>query len=451
MAAPQGISIACDDDTLVETPTWTRIDTSYNVQSWSIDRGRSYELDKTATGTATINIVDKTGAFDPTNTGGTFYHRVEPMKQAAIALQNPRTAAWTTLFRGFISSVAWVPYQNLQFANVRLELVDGMAVLGAMEMAPDGTFGDSVTTDGNIVFDAQPHTDGVQRRIGDGITYTGVLSQAGWPAGLRQIFTGNVHLQEYLAPPRASVLSVILDAADSEHPVASNVFINRDGEVTFHGRKARFDPDTTSSGTDWAFTRWPIGDNAAVLASPTTVVPMSPPLAVVRDNSNVYTAALALPEDPTGVLLTSSGITGNYATALTVGDYGLRTWSAENLGTGAVDTAGSTTELQATKLFADYVIANYSTPQTRVGQVTVRPHHPSGISGSATWAMIGGVDISDIVEITTTHKGGGGFSGTEFYVEGVHYDCRPANGTYPDITLTLDLSPFSFYSDGSMF
>jgi cyclohexanone monooxygenase len=53
MAAPQGICVACDSGTLVENPTWVRLDQTYKVTSWSISRGRSYELDKTGTGAAT--------------------------------------------------------------------------------------------------------------------------------------------------------------------------------------------------------------------------------------------------------------------------------------------------------------------------------------------------------------------------------------------------------------
>ena len=76
-----------------------------------------------------------------------------PTVQAKIELQNPVTDAWTTLFRGFIASIRWVPYRSEQHANVTLDLVDGLAILAACEMAPDGSFGHSVDPQGNIVYD----------------------------------------------------------------------------------------------------------------------------------------------------------------------------------------------------------------------------------------------------------------------------------------------------------
>ena len=277
MAAPQGVCIACDDDTLTVNPTWVRLDQSYRVTGYSIDRGRSYELDKIGTGTATIDLIDTTGAFDPTNSGGTFYGRVDPLKQAAIALQNPVTSAWSTLFRGFVASVQWVPYVTLGHANVRIELVDALALLSAAEMTPDGSWGNSVES-GNIAFVEDLNTNAVQTRIGkvlddfgwpsnssgsDGVTNgtttftaasasfatadvgkfitiqtkgryqivtrnsaTSIVlsgspsagSSLAWTYGTRSLFSGNVKLWGQNYAPRTQALAVILDAADAEFP-----------------------------------------------------------------------------------------------------------------------------------------------------------------------------------------------------------------------------------------
>ncbi len=447
MAAPQGVCVACDDDTLVEDPTWVRLDADYIVQKWTIDRGRSYELDHTAPGVASIYIIDTTGDFDPTNTGGAFYQRIEPLKQAAIALQHPVTSAWSTLFRGFVQSISWEPMLNESIANVRIDLVDGMGILAAAEMAPDGTWGGSVEN-GYIVFPQDDSTSAVQHRIGT------VLDQAGWPSGtvLRQIFTGNVYLQETRYAPRTQALSVIFDAADGEHPAASNVFVNASGAFTFHGRKARQDPDTTASGTNWDFTRWHVGDAIAVAANVSTVVPLSPPLTVTRDDTNIYTSAIALPQDASG-LHTNADIAGQYVTNTSTALYGLRTWSADNLATGAQDTAGSTTQLEATKLFAQHIVDNYGEPLTRVSALTIKPQRPDGPSGTTTWNMITGIDISDITAITATWGGGGGFSADEFYVEGVHYDAdgilESAGTVFPNVTLTVDVSPTAYWGSAT--
>ena len=138
-----GISLAPGADWNDPAPTWDRIDDAYNVQAWSIDRGRPNEMSRTDTGTATVELVDRTGDFDPTNNTGA-YVNLAPLTQAKIELQNQDTDAWSTLFRGFVSSIVWTPYRSLEHANVTLELVDGLALLAACEMVPNGDFGDSV-------------------------------------------------------------------------------------------------------------------------------------------------------------------------------------------------------------------------------------------------------------------------------------------------------------------
>jgi hypothetical protein len=48
------------------------------VASYSIDRGRSFELDRTDTGTARVAINDTAGILDPTNSTGPYSARSSP-------------------------------------------------------------------------------------------------------------------------------------------------------------------------------------------------------------------------------------------------------------------------------------------------------------------------------------------------------------------------------------
>jgi len=440
-----GISLAPADTALTASPTWERIDTAYNVTSFTVDRGRPNEMGRTDTGTAHIELIDKTGAFDPTNLGGHFFGRLTagvpmgPLVQARIELQNPLTSVWTTLFRGFISSIQWVPYRRETHANVTIDLVDGLAYLAACEMAPDGSFGDEVF-EGNIVFHEKStgSVDAVQGRINK------ALDQAQWPAALREIFTGNVYLQETVYAPRSTVLSVIQDAADAEFPDVANVYIGgprSPGNLVFHGRLARFNPADTS----YNIQRWNTGDDAAANADTANVCRLSPPLVASLDDTLLYTSALATPQN-----IDDGDIPGQYLTnPAEAAKKGLRTWSAENLATfGGVST---TAEVEVLK-FADYIRDNYPQPKVRVGQLTIKSRNPSSVYAAATWNLICKVDISDIVHVKTTHTGGGGFD-TDFYVEGIHYTARPGPaypGTLsgvaiPYVELTLDVSPRGYY------
>ena len=430
-AIPIGVSFS-STAVMVGDPTWTSLDATYTVTGWTIDRGRSYELDRTGTGTATVDLIDDDGSFDPTSTP-----LVDVMHHAAIALENPVTGSMATLFRGYVSRLQWTPHTTEDFAYVRLELVDAMAILAATELPVDGSLSGATATvsNGNLVFPAIANTEAVQARIGDGTTYGGLLSAINWPTSLRSIFTGNVKLQQATYPPRTSALTVIMDAADAEFPGVANVYVNKEGKVTFHGRLARFNP----SDSQYEINTWNLGDATAVSAS--TVVPVSPPLVISRDDSHLYTSALSLPqwgdaqEGP-------SDIANQYVTSAATATYGLRTWSAENLLTGG---GTANTALQETKLFGNYYTTNYDEPRTRVGQLTIRPQPPLSSSGATAWALMCGVDISDVVNLITTHVGGGGFSTTPFYVEGISYEARPLNADYHDVTLTLDVSPASYF------
>jgi hypothetical protein len=441
---PEGVSLAPDDDAWEASPDWERLDETYNVRSWSIDRGRPNEMSRTDTGTAVVELVDQSGDFDPTNTGSPFYGRfiagqpMGPLVQAAISLQNPVTETWATLFRGFIGSIQWVPYRSEQHANVTLELVDGLALLAACEMPLDGTFGHAVI-DSNIVYNEDTDdTEAVKTRIGK------VLDEVGWPGSMRSLFTGNVTLQKKVYAPRSTALQVIQDAAEAEFPDQANFYVGgprRPGYMVFRGRFARFNPDTV----EYDITTWQLGDDQAAEADPGDVVRVSPPLVASLDDTLLYSSAYATPQDPEGNY--EVDFPNQYVTDTAARDrYGLRTWSAENLAT--LGGAGSSTALAETKLFADYVRDNYAVPRVRVGQLTIKPRRPDSVYGPATWQLMCNVDISDIVHLTTTHGGGGGFD-HDFYVEGIHYQARPG-GTIPYVELTLDVSPRGYY-DSSPF
>ena len=70
--------------------------------SYTIDRGRQYELDQTDTGRAIVEINDTEGVLDPTNPCGPFYGEIETGLQALIQRRNPISSAWRTRFRGFV-------------------------------------------------------------------------------------------------------------------------------------------------------------------------------------------------------------------------------------------------------------------------------------------------------------------------------------------------------------
>lgn len=397
------------------------------VSSYTIDRGRSYELDKNSPGTASITLIDTTGELDPTNPAYPF----NPMTPATIALRNPVTATTHQIFTGYVSRFDYDLYQTEKYAVATLELVDGMDLLSAVEMT-GATFGDLAPLPGypSTFIHPEPYFDR-DDQVADRINQ--VLNQAGYSVGLREIFSGNVKVRETAYAPRASALSAIEDAADAEFPGVANFYFQKDGRATFHGRLARFFPDVAQ----YHISKWRAGDHAAVTADSTRSLIFE--LSFDKDKDKVINWAISTPQG-----IADSAHNGQVVKdASSIATYGTRSISFENLLTYG-GYLGGTTALVETKKFATYYVNNYKTPRARINRITFKRLPPSHANAGKVWAILCGVDISDIIRLKTTHQGGG--FDEDFYVEGLHYSCQPLSNTYDDVTLTLDVSPASYYS-----
>lgn len=448
MAGGVKVSLAFGQGALVASPTWTDITTNADlVSSFTIDRGRQFEVDMTDIGRANLLINDQHGILDPTNSTGPYYTQIEPLTQLKIELYNPVTAAYTTVFRGYVSEMDYVfnpAAYDLGGARVgvnqlTMSLVDALFILELMEMQADGSFGDPVpaANAGNIFF-ASANVD---------IRIDQVLGNAGWPSSLATVFTGNVSLQDSVYSPGQTVLEVIQEAADAEFPGLGNVYASKDGKVTFHGRKAKFDPVGVSAGAGgaWAFTTWKAGDGKAVAASPSDTAQVRE-FSFNRGLARVINYATAWPQ---GIATTAkAGQTVKDTTS--IGLRGFCTWAKENL----LVLAGTTTGHNANdecKLYATYYVDNYAQPRNRITNLAVRSLDPTDSRAAPTWAFLVGVEISDLLDVTVSSPGGGGFNLEPHFVEGLHYDVRPLNATYADVTVRPDLSPKAYFTNGTMF
>ncbi len=141
--------------------------------------------------------------------------------------------------------------------------------------------------------------------------------------------------------------------------------------------------------------------------------------------------------DVTGQIVEDSG---------SITDWGRAQISIENLLTheGHDDDGDPTTDLVETKKFGQFYVDNRADPTTRVSKIRFKGLAVDSTSGPATFALLQGVDIGDIVQLTTAHYGGGGFNET-FYVEGVHETDTGAQDSQHDVTMELDVSPTSMY------
>jgi hypothetical protein len=434
VADPLGVSVAFDDDWDTVTPTWTRLDTltGCRVQGWQIDRGRNTEFEKTGTGTANVQIADRDGLFDPTNAFSPYANKLLPGKQAAIALQNPVTDEWSTMFRGFVESWSYRLETTRQVMFLDVQLVDAFALLSRFELRPgtDGNLPLPTGVPADNVFYENTLAGSVQTRIND------ILDDVGWPAGLADIFSGNVNLSEKTYGPGTSALAALQDAADGEFAGVANLYVSKGGIVTFHGRQPRFRPEVAEYGIN----ERTVGDPSATLLDE-DVVPVAE-LEWTVNSDQIVNMCLAYPEKVDDVQIDPDDVPGQLVTDSTsMAAYGPHFLSLDNLQTRDGIATGNDA-LEETLLVGDYYVDNYKDPAIRC-RMTFKTRRPEDPNGPTWWNHVCKCEISDLLHLTTDHPGDGGFAAAvdQYFVEGLHYQAAPLGAGYPNITLTLDVSP----------
>ncbi len=454
----EGIAFSPTDPALEVDPTWVRLDDEpYRLATgFSIIRGRADISDRTATGTATIAFRDLNGTLDPTNVSGPFYGNLDPMKQAAIGLRNPVTDEWFTIYRGFVAG----PDHELDmfteergFDQVTWQLVDAFDLF-ANVILTHGVHGESLTDFPNIYYPGTPSNLGT---VADDFVHVDqriarLLDDAGWPGtgetidvdNLRNIFSGNVSVQGTVYSRKDSLLSALFDAADAEFPGIANIYMSKDGVVTFHGRFARFFPTNPGYGIN----HWYAGTGTEAALDP-DVARLTGPVRFYRSKDDIINACIALPQ---GVDETDGGVVPGFDLP-SQGIFGYRSENFEGLLTSAGhnDDWTATTAVEECNKFAAYYAGdgitpgNYAYPKTRVGTLRFVSRSPDEVGSPALWDLMTRVEIGDVVTVTTAHAGGGGFD-SDFYVEQIRYACEPQTDEHPRVTLELEVSPKTFFA-----
>lgn len=433
-----GLNIAPNDTLLTASPTWERLDTQLRLAEVLISRGRQDEFDRTDTGTITAIFHDVFGILDPTNPSSPYFGDELISKPISFSVRNPVTGEWWPRFRGAIDDYGYDLHPSQKVGQTAIVGVDAMDYFANLGMEP-GRFGDPPPPGGGEGFVFYEDTAGtVQDRI------IQILTDAGWPSALWSVFTGNVQVRETTYADGDAVLSALQDAADAEFPDIANLFVDKYGFLCFHGRFARFTPDTVAaSATHWDFNRWKAGDAAAV-ALDSSRAPIRPPFGFGRSRKAVRNVATAY---PMGIRLTDKpGQT--LVDQPSINTFGEKPWKAENL----IVLHGMTTGYPANdecKLYAQHAIDNYKTPKNRVERISFKSLGPDDPRAVALWALVTRADISDIVNIEIDHPGGGGFANEDHFIEGFEESWTPAKNDldtgFPRIEMTLNLSPASYW------
>ncbi len=444
------VLIAWNDNPLEPSPTWTRMDDPdiypNLIAGIDIHRGKQTERDRTDTGTATVYVNDTEGIFDYYNTGNAWVGDIDG-KQIVLQAWNPVDLEWVPQFRGFINDYSYDIAPSQVVANVQIECVDLFDYLGGYGVQP-GVNGDTppAGSAGTVFYEDTAGT--VDDRI------IQVLTEVGIDSTMQVVFTGNVSLQETKYDPGDAILNVLRDCADAEMPDIANIYIDKIGRFVFHGRYARFDPDATAAGASpgaWNFMRWKVGDRAAIIADSDTA--QMRVLSYGRGKTDIINSAMSYPRHEV-IASEEAKIPGQlFEDATSIATYGKHSWEANDLIIQAGTTTGNDKWEECAK-FAEFKVANQKAPGIRIKTLTLKPLPAHDPRAAATWGVITGADISDIVNARVLYPGANpnpavasGIDYEDFYIEGVTMRIRPLNSTFDNVEVDLDVSPAEWSMD----
>lgn len=315
------------------------VDVSQYVVSISIDRGKSRELDRFTAGQATVKFNNDTRVFDPFYENGPYYTQILPRKQVVIETNGVRQ------FTGYIDD--WdLEYELGVKSYAVIKCIDGFLQLSATELA-------SFTN--------------VSQTSGERIVEILNRPEVAWPAGERDIDTGQQTLQADTVAENTNVLSYLQLVEQSE---PGSLFMNKAGALTFRDRI------TTPPLIDTII----FADN---LIDPESVI--------YNQIQVVYGSELL----HNRIVVTRAGGTAQVADSLaSQALYGVQTLSLDGLLLND-DTASAD--------LADYILGRYDQPELRFSSVGFSLEEKSINDQSELLAL----EINDVVRIKFTPNGVG--------------------------------------------
>ena len=196
--------------------------TSY-VQSVSISRGRSRDLNAFVSGAATINLENSAdGRFNPANVSGPYYPGIEPLIEVIVDCLVAGQSSYTNLYRGFVTD--WLTqYPNKTTSKVQVSCSDAFVKLANIETT---SLAVSSTDSGSMVTSILDNSQ---------VAYSGTTS----------VDTGNSTMQSINKSTNA--LSLIQEIEKSEN---GSFFAGSDGTLNFKNRHSSFPSATTTVFSD---------------------------------------------------------------------------------------------------------------------------------------------------------------------------------------------------------
>jgi hypothetical protein len=177
------------------------------VKEFSINRGKSREIDRFGAGQASVAFNNSGRTFDPTFAASPFFGQVAPRRQIRITVDN------VVQFEGTIDD--WnIDYEPGGNSLAVAQAFDGIASLANLET--EGLTLSAGFTDDQI---------------------TAVLNNISWPDGKRDLDEAGATLAAQVVPDGTNALGLLQKMTDSE---PGDLFVAKNGDVKFVGRNQSF-------------------------------------------------------------------------------------------------------------------------------------------------------------------------------------------------------------------
>jgi len=186
------------------------VDVSDLVDSIVTNRGRQLSAEQFNTGTASVRILDQTGAFNPQNPASPYYTYLSPMRK--IAITATYLGVTYPIYAGYITAYnTSTPKFTGDLVYTTITAVDGFRLFQNAQF-----FGVTGATAGETT----------------GSRMTKILDTIGWPASMRDIDTGQTTVQADPGTQRTA-LSAMQTVATTEYGA---VYMGADGKAVFQDR-----------------------------------------------------------------------------------------------------------------------------------------------------------------------------------------------------------------------
>ena len=339
------------------------VDVSAQIQAAQVRRGRNPLTDVFQTGTASIQIADQNGDFDPTNPTSPYAGLLQPLRKIQLSAIDPATSIEHAMFSGYITGYQYTQSRDTgQVSYTTITAVDGFQLLnlGTVSTVAGAVAGETTGTRINRI-----------------------LNAVDWPSGMRDVDTGLTTVQADPGGTRTA-LSALQTVATTEYGA---LYINALGDVVFQDR-------TVTTGS--------VAGTPTVFADDGSGIGYSQVQWILND-AQIFNEAN----------ITAIGLAQQTASdATSISTYFLHSYNASNL---LMQTTAEALN------FAQAYVASRKDTSIRADAITLdltTANYATGVTAALT------LDYFDPVTIKQAQPGGNTLQKT-FQVFGVAHDVRP--------------------------